>query len=216
MYKIDLHTHSLGSPDGGLTLKVYRRMLGSGDLDFIAVTDHNSIELAKKIHAELGEKIIIGEEVTAREGELIGLYLKSEIPAGMSAAETVKAIHDQGGLVYVPHPFETVRKGLPLEVLRRIAEQVDIVEIHNGRAIFKNKTKEAKDWADAHGKPMAASSDAHGWHGWGKTYSIITEAPTRSNLPELLRQVKHQVGSPGLRGVLYPKINRLRKKFRHV
>lgn len=215
MFKIDLHTHSAASPDGGLRAVDYQRMLGRGGLDFVAVTDHDSISFAQQLQAELGEKIIVGEEVTAREGEIIGLFLKEVIPAGLSIAETAAKIYEQSGLVYIPHPFETVRKGITAEVLDGIVDQVDIVEVYNGRAIFQNKGQQAKAWAEAHQKSTAASSDAHGCIGWGRTYSMIDKKPTRENLAKLLSQAAYQTGTVGLRGALYPKSNRLQKKLGH-
>ena len=216
MFKLDLHTHSIQSPDGSLRRADYQSILDRGILDIIAITDHNSIEFAKRLHAELGEKIIVGEEITAREGEIIGLYLTEVIPAGLSVAETADRIHEQGGLVYIPHPFETVRKGLPLTALEGISDAVDIVEIHNGRAKFQNKTTLAADWAKRYQFASAASSDAHGKSGWGKTYSQISEVPTKEHLAELLFTATYSVGSPGVRGVLYPKVNRLKKKLRII
>ncbi len=216
MYKIDLHTHSVASPDGGLSVQDYQRMLASGLLDFIAVTDHDRIDFAQQLHKQLVEQIIVGEEISTKEGELIGLYLTKQVMPGMSAIDTAKTIHAQGGLVYVPHPFETVRKGLPLAVLEQIASEVDIVETRNGRAVFQNRSTTAEAWATQHNAPKAASSDAHGKHGWGKTHSTVSKAPTKDTLPRLLRQAVFQVGSPGVRGVLYPKVNRLRKKISHA
>ena len=212
--KIDLHTHSVASPDGSLSEVHYHKMLESGRLDFIAVTDHNTISFAQKLHAKLGDKIIVGEEVTTLDGEIIGLYLKKVVKPGMNAAETVAAIKEQGGLVYVPHPFETVRQGIRAEVLDAIAAHVDIIEVKNGRAVFQDKSKQAEAWSAARGVPGAASSDAHGWHGWGRTYSIIKSAPTRAALVELLSAAERQTGRPSVRSVLYPKLNRIRRRRR--
>jgi predicted metal-dependent phosphoesterase TrpH len=210
-YKIDLHTHSVASPDGGLALRHYQRMLESGRLDGIAITDHNTIDMAKQIHATLGDRIIIGEEVTTLEGEIIGLYLKRTIPPLLSVAETIQRIHEQGGLVYVPHPFETVRKGLSRSVLATIAKEIDIIECHNGRAIFQDRSKTAKAWQQAHAVVGAASSDAHGHAGWGKTYSTVAAMPTRDTLVGLLGDATYTVGFPGFQGMAYPKYYRLRK-----
>jgi predicted metal-dependent phosphoesterase TrpH len=211
--KVDLHTHSVASPDGSLTEENYAKMLESGLLDHIAVTDHGTIEFAEKLRDKLGENIIVGQEILATEGDIIGLYLKKSVRAGLSVAETVAEIKGQGGLVYIPHPFESVRKGLPLETLNLIAGQVDIVETDNGRAVFQNKSAEAKDWALQHKLPGAASSDAHGWQGWGRTYSEVPLAPTAATLPKLLMAATYAVSSPGLHGVLYPKLNRLLKRL---
>jgi predicted metal-dependent phosphoesterase TrpH len=212
--KIDLHTHSIASHDGSLKTEDYRRMLDAGQLDCIAVTDHNVISFAKQLNEELGHQIIIGEEISTLDGEIIGLYLQEAIRPGLSAAATVQAIKKQGGLVYIPHPFETVRKGIKKATLDSISKDVDIIETQNGRAIFQNKSEQAIAWATEHKIPGIASSDSHGWHGWGRTYSIVSAIPTRATLVDLLSQAQTRFGSPGIRGVLYPKFNRFfrRKK----
>ena len=156
-YKVDLHTHSYGSPDGALRAAEYRRKLESGALDFIAITDHDRIDSALQIRGELdklGDRIIIGEEISTADGELIGLYLTDLVPAGLSAVETTQAIRGQGGLVYVPHPFETVRSGMPEAVLGSIAEDVDIVETYNGRAAFQDCGAAATAWLFSHFTPQ--------------------------------------------------------------
>ncbi|SRR6266540_3030362 len=213
-YAIDLHTHSIASPDGSLTASDYRAILQRGRLQYIAVTDHNTVDFALALRAELGDCIIVGEEISTGDGEIIGLYLTKTIPPKRTAAEAVKAIQKQGGLVYVPHPFETVRKGITPQALQQIAVDVDIIEVHNGRALFQNFSKETLGWAKAHSVPGAASSDAHGFAGWGRTCSIIEEIPTRDTLSGLLGFATLNRGFVGARGVLYPKFNRIRKRFR--
>ncbi len=215
---MDLHTHSVDSPDGSLSVNDYRQMLKNKALDSIAVTDHNKIEMAVRLRKELGEGIIVGEEIMTQEGEIIGLYLNSVIPSMLTAKETVQLIHRQGGLVYIPHPFETVRKGITLETLEIIKDQVDIIEIHNGRAVLQNCSKQASEWAANNTIPAAASSDSHGPSGWGKTYSIVRTLPTRQNLTALLqdKDTTHRYAWPGMLGMAYPKLNRLRKRIRHV
>lgn len=216
MFKVDLHTHSIASPDGALRARDYHNILASGALDFVAITDHNRIDFAQLQQKQLGEKIIVGEEITVREGEIIGLFLGKVVPAGLSAVEAVAAIRAQGGLVYIPHPFETVRKGLSLAALDSIAAEVDVMEIHNGRAMFQNRAASAEKWAQAYTVARVASSDAHGKRGWGSTYSIIEAVPTRENLAELLSRASYSRKYVGILGILYPKINRLRKRLWHA
>lgn len=187
-------------------------MLQQGRLDFIAVTDHNTISMAKRIQAELGSRIIVGEEITTKEGEIIGLYLTKMISPRLTALETVEAIHAQDGLVYIPHPFETVRQGVSLDTLHAIAKHVDIIEVHNGRAVFQDFSSLSTAWALEHGLPGAASSDAHGFSGWGRTYTVIERTPTRKNLIGQLQKAAYRHGFPGLHGMLYPKINRWQKR----
>ena len=211
--KIDLHTHSVASPDGALTIDDYRRMLNSGRLDCIAITDHNTVEYAQRVRAELGERIIVGEEIKTTAGEIIGLYLKETIPKGMLPSQAIAAIREQGGLVCVPHPFETVRSGIAREALDEIADSVDMIEVHNGRAIFQNYSKQAYAWAAVHDVCGIASSDSHGASGWGRTYTVINDVPTRRTLLELLQDCQYATAFPGVRAVLYPKLNRLQKKI---
>jgi predicted metal-dependent phosphoesterase TrpH len=215
-FKVDLHTHSYGSPDGGLRLRDYHYFFSNGLLDYAAITDHDQISVALKIQKELGplaERIIVGEEVATTEGELIGLFLTERIEPGLSPLETAQAIHDQGGIVYVPHPFETVRSGLPETALDAIAKQVDIVETRNGRAIFQNRGERAEQWALARKLPGAASSDAHGRFGWGYTYSVIVVAPTSMNIVDELGRAAYSRRTVGW-GIIYPKLNRLKKRLK--
>ncbi len=214
MYKIDLHTHSSASPDGGIPDESYRMLIESKILDYIAVTDHNRIDTALRLQQQIGKQIIVGEEIMCAEGELIGLFLKKPIKAGMSVQAAAAAIKAQGGLVYVPHPFETVRSGISSSVLESIKEMVDIIEINNGRALFQNKGPTAVVWSRLNHIPGASSSDAHGKHGIGTSYSIIADRPTAANLGHQLSQAKHHAERPPFYSLLYPKYNRLRKMLR--
>lgn len=212
MHKIDLHTHSTGSRDGGLREKHYRTMLEEGRLDFVAVTDHNTVDNALKLNKIFGHHVIVGEEIMTLQGEIIGLFLTKTIPAGLSVEQAIIAIREQDGLVYVPHPFEKIRKGLSMPVLDSIKADIDIIEVHNGRALSKKYGRLAGEWAYRNNKATAVSSDAHGKGGWGRTYSRIASQPTKESLVELLLQAEHKTGFPGLRGILYPKVNRIRRR----
>ena len=214
MIKIDLHTHSVGSPDGGITIKEYSRLLDDKVLDMIAVTDHDSIEQALIIQSKLGPRIIIGEEITSLEGEIIGLFLNQKVEPGLSAIKTVQAIKSQGGLVYIPHPFETVRKGITQSAIDSISDEIDIVEVYNGRAVFQNKGPQALTWARLHNKIGAASSDAHGIKGIGTTYSSVETVPTKESFLEVLKTARLTTKRPPLLSLFYPKYNRFRDKIK--
>jgi len=214
-YKIDLHTHSYGSPDGGLRLKHYKYFLEHKLLDYIAITDHNSIEAAQKIQKELGDlgnQIIVGEEIMTSQGELIGLYLTTKIEPGLSAKETVIQIKQQGGIVYVPHPFETLRSGISEAFLSEIIADVDIIETANGRAYVQNRSRLARQSAEQSNKVMAASSDAHGRYGWGFTFSMIDHEPSKTTLVKTLKTAALSKKRVGI-GIIYPKLNRFTRLF---
>lgn len=213
MIKIDLHTHSEASPDGGIKLEQYIEALEDGLLDYVAVTDHDSIALAVHLNKQFPDKVIVGEEIMSTDGELIGLFLTSKIEPGQTALKTALAIKAQKGLVYIPHPFETVRHGLQANVLDEIAMHIDIIEVHNGRALLQNHGPKVATWAKLNRAMVAASSDAHGVKGLGTTYTIIQKAPTSKNLVELLSVGRPVTNRPPLRTLLYPKAHRLRKRF---
>jgi predicted metal-dependent phosphoesterase TrpH len=215
MYKIDLHSHSPLSPDGALSENNYRRILSSSGLDFVAITDHNQIAFAQDLQKKIGQQIIVGEEIDTGEGEIIGLFLASKIAPMLGAKKTVTEIKRQKALVYIPHPFEKVRKGIKPGMLAQIIDDVDIIETHNGRAYFNNQSKEADRWAQKYHKAAAASSDAHGPIGWGQTYSLIEHKPTIQNLVGELSAASYRHGYVGPVGVLYPKLNRLRHLFQN-
>jgi len=215
VYKVDLHTHSIGSPDGGLKRRHYKYFIDNHLLDFIAVTDHNRIDVAQQLQAELGKHIIVGEEITTTDGEIIGLYLKERIAPGLTPLATARAIKEQGGIVYIPHPFETVRSGVSEQTLQEIADYVDIIEGWNGRAVFQNRTRQALRWAEKLNLPVASSSDAHGRAGWGYSYSVIDSEPTHASLVALLSNAAYSKRKVGI-GIVYPKLNRLIRKLRRA
>jgi predicted metal-dependent phosphoesterase TrpH len=213
MFRVDLHTHSTASADGGITLKQYRRVLETGVLDCIAITDHNRIDFATQAKASLGERIIVGEEIMTSQGEIIGLFLDKSVKPGMSLEETIGAIKKQDGLVYIPHPFESIRKGLHPASLELIQEDVDVLEACNGRAFLQNRSQQALIWAKLNQVAPAASSDAHGLKGLGRTYSVLNDIPNRDNLVALLRTGTLHTRRPNVRGLLYPKYNKAKKKL---
>jgi predicted metal-dependent phosphoesterase TrpH len=214
MFKVDLHTHSTASHDGGITEEQYMQILEDGILDCIAITDHNTIELAKRMHVMLGNKIIVGEEIMTSEGEIIGLFLDERIKPGMSAKDTMYAIRKQKGIVYIPHPLETVRKGVSREVLDAHADLVNIIEVYNGRAVVQNRGPAATVWARLHQKATAASSDAHGVRGMGTAFTVVAKNPNRHNLIGLMQLGHLTMRRPPWHSLFYPKINKLRQALR--
>lgn len=213
MIRLDLHTHSTASPDGGISAEQYAELLAS-QLDCVAITDHNTIELAQELHRLHGSKVIVGQEIDTKQGEIIGLFLTRQVPAGLELKSAIDEIKSQKGLVYLPHPFETVRKGIKKADLESIADSIDIVETYNGRAVAQNKGPEATAWARLKNKPGVASSDAHGIKGAGHTFTTISKLPTRTNLVGQLATGKPYMNRPPLHSLLYPKLHRLRRRLK--
>ncbi len=121
------------------------------------ITDHNTIEGALKLKKKL-KQTIVGEEITTKEGEILGLFLTEKIDKKLPLNETIDKIHEQGGIVGVPHCFDKVRfRG----ALGKIPKKVDFVEVCNSRTIFQQFDKKARDFAILNNFPMSAGSDAH-------------------------------------------------------
>ncbi len=166
--RVDLHLHSSASFDCRVPpLEVARRCSRLG-LSPIFLTDHDRIDGARSL-VEAGKAAIVGEEILTSEGELIGLFLKELVPAGLSPDETVAAIKEQGGLVYLEHPYDTGRRQLREEAIERIAGQIDIVEVFNGRS-QPEVNRRAEELRSTLGVAAGAGSDAHTLREIGSVY----------------------------------------------
>jgi hypothetical protein len=168
---VDLHMHTDHSPDCATPVEVLLDTARAQGLDAIAVTDHNEIsgalDAAAKA-AEFGVKVIVGEEVkTASQGEVIGLFLQERIPRGLSLEETVARIRAQGGLVYVPHPFDRMHAVPDYEHLLAILDDVDAIEVYNPRVAIGAFNEEAARFAAKYRILAGAGSDAHVAQGLG-------------------------------------------------
>ncbi len=159
--RVDMHVHTHVSFDSlSRADDVLSRAITLG-LGRVAITDHNEIQAALELADRYPNRVIPGEEVKTREGvDIIGLYVHEWIPKGTPARETCQRIHDQGGLVYVPHPFAG-GKGGGGRILDQIADMVHIVEAFNARLHRPSLNQKAADWARARGLPVGAGSDAH-------------------------------------------------------
>jgi predicted metal-dependent phosphoesterase TrpH len=160
LLRVDLHCHSQASFDClSRPEEILAAALRRG-IDRLAITDHNAIDGARRLHALDPERIVIGEEVKTREGvDIIGLFLRELIPAGTPARETCERIHEQGGVVYMPHPFDRRRAGGG-KLLDELAELIDVVEVHNARTSAR-LNRQAEAWSRRRGTLMGAGSDAH-------------------------------------------------------
>lgn len=162
----DLHMHTDHSNDCATPVEVLLETAKDRGMGAIAVTDHNEISgaLAAREAAERdgGIKVIVGEEVkTAEQGEVIGLFLEEKIERGMTMAETVAEIRRQGGLVYVPHPFDRLHSVPDYEHLLDMVEEIDILEVFNPRVAFSAFNEEAERFAAKYRIVPGAGSDGH-------------------------------------------------------
>jgi hypothetical protein len=178
---IDLHCHTSASFDSLATVGAVVRAAASRGLTHLAVTDHDRIDaaLGAQVVAPPGLTIIVGEEVKTADGDLIAIFIRELVPPGLSAAETIAAIREQGGLVGIPHPFDRLRgfgrkSGARIE---SIAGLVDWVETYNARLIGGSANERAASFAQEYGLPGLAASDSHTVVEVGVSYNGVLGDP---------------------------------------
>jgi glycosyltransferase involved in cell wall biosynthesis len=166
---VDLHMHTDHSNDCATPVEVLLAEARARGLGAIAVTDHNEISGALDARGKAnGVKVIVGEEVkTAEQGEVIGLFIEEKIPRGMTLEETIAEIKRQGGLVYVPHPFDRMHSVPDYEHLLAVIDDVDAIEVFNPRIAISEFNEEAVRFAAKYRIPAGAGSDAHVPQGLG-------------------------------------------------
>lgn len=182
--KFELHVHTRFSKDSLLCfwpLYLKCRLL---NISVIAITEHNNINggmAFKEFCKKHGEHIFVitGEEIFTSEGEIIGLYLKKNIQGGMSAEESICEIKRQGGIVYIPHPYDEKRYKTVLKesVISEKKEDIDCIEVHNGRNILIEYDKKQRAIAERHNLTPIIGSDAHTWIEIGRNYLEVKQLP---------------------------------------
>jgi glycosyltransferase involved in cell wall biosynthesis len=166
---VDLHMHTDHSPDCATPVDTLLETAKKVGLDAIAITDHNEVSGALEARERAnGIKVIVAEEVkTADQGEVIGLFIEEKIPRGMTLQETIAEIRRQGGLVYVPHPFDRMHSVPDYENLLAVVDDVDAMEVFNPRVAFSAFNEEAARFAAKYRIVAGAGSDSHVAQGLG-------------------------------------------------
>jgi predicted metal-dependent phosphoesterase TrpH len=192
LIEVDLHMHTDHSGDCATPVDVLINTARDRNLGAIAITDHNEVSgalEARKLAEELGDiKVIVAEEVkTAEQGEVIGLFLEEKIPKGLTMAETIREIRAQGGLVYVPHPFDRFHSVPDYEHLLDIVEEVDLLEVFNPRVALTSFNEEAVRFATKYRIVPAAGSDSHVAQGLGSVRQRIHDFDGPAEFLEAMR-----------------------------
>jgi hypothetical protein len=206
----DLHMHTEHSHDCAVPVGTLLDYAEAQGLGAIAVTDHNVFAGAREAVelARTRELVVIpGEEVKTDGGELIGLFLEHEIPRGMSMGDTIAAIREQNGIVYVPHPFDRLHTIPAAQSLHRHLAEIDVFEVYNARLLFEGFNDEALRFARKYNLTMGAGSDAHVLQGVGtglvrmRAFETPEEFLISLRSAEILRRPKSLVYLQGLKWV---------------
>jgi len=187
--RVDLHIHTCYSRDSLTSLQEIIATAPQRGLGALAILDHNTVDGGLALREMAPFPVIVGAEVMTTAGEIAGLFLNEAIPKGLSPQETVARIHDQGGLVYIPHPFDSLRSSrLEEAALMDILEQVDVLEVLNARVVRPADNERARLFAAAHGLPGAAGSDAHAPVEIGSAYVEMAPFDGRDSFLQSLAQ----------------------------
>jgi glycosyltransferase involved in cell wall biosynthesis len=187
---VDLHMHTDHSYDCATPVEVLLAEARARGLGAIAITDHNEVSGAHEARRKAdGIKVIVAEEIkTAEQGEVIGLFIEEKIPRGLTLQETIDAIKRQGGLVYVPHPFDRLHSVPDYEHLLPVLDQIDAIEVFNPRVAISEFNDEAVRFAAKYRIPAGAGSDAHVPQGLGSVRIRMRDFDGPEEFLESLRE----------------------------
>jgi predicted metal-dependent phosphoesterase TrpH len=172
--KVDLHVHTVYSPDSLITLEQLVFWAKRRGLNAVAVTDHNRVEGALKMAKETDFLIIPGTEVNSSDGHIVALNVHEVIPRDISADETVERIHAAGGIAVACHPFALFKGSLG----KHASGKFDAIETINASASpFKRSVRKAEEVAKRFKLPRVAGTDAHYAPAIGYAYTLVDAEP---------------------------------------
>jgi predicted metal-dependent phosphoesterase TrpH len=194
----DFHVHTRTSRDSLMTEDRLIRLALDRGLTHVAVTNHNNVEGAIAVRDRVKEQgledrlhVVLGEEVSTSDGEVVGLFLTTTIAPGSSAEETADEIHAQGGLVSIPHPYDPFRRSHIREApLLRLADagKIDAIEVFNSRVTLSRHNLQAAELAERYGIPGIACSDAHSGLEVAMSFNALPAFDSAEELRAALRE----------------------------
>lgn len=175
--RVDCHSHTMWSGDCTTTPDELLVGVEESGIDVLCITDHNVIAGAERMVDELPCRVVIGEELRVGQGEIIGLFLTERLPTGIGLIEAAKRIRDQGGVVYIPHPFDPLRNCLrPNEIDMLVAEGlVDAIEGRNSKTSLESLNRRAVEYGQQHDLKIGAGSDAHVPQALGAGFMVMPD-----------------------------------------
>ncbi|HET9908907.1 MAG TPA: PHP domain-containing protein [Anaerolineales bacterium] len=188
MLKVEFHCHTSASGDSLTRPRALVDTCRRKGIDRVIVTDHNSIEGARAAYQIDPELVIVGEEIATTRGEILAAFVTEEIPKGLSPAETIRRLKNQGAFISVSHPFDEWRSGgWREEDLLEILPEVDAIEVYNSRCMLPRFNREARTFAEKHNIPGTVGSDAHAAFELGRSLIILEPFAGPDELRKVIR-----------------------------
>ena len=186
-YKTEFHVHTRISKDSILCFWILLLMLKIKKINTIAITDHNEIKGAlkcKQIFKKYNIEVIVGEEIYTTKGEIIGLNLTKKIEKNLSPEQTIEEIENQGGIIYIPHPYDEKRFKTVFEekYIEKFRDRIHFIEVQNILTKFGEKQN---DIANKYNITKICGSDAHTFFEIGRNYVITDKQINSDNIMEL-------------------------------
>src|SRR4051812_23333543 len=187
--RVDCHSHTMWSGDSTTTDDELVEAVTATGIDVLCVTDHHAIDGAARLRDLLPCRVIVGEEIRSTQGEIIGLFLEERVPFGLTPSETAARIRGQGGIVYIPHPFDPMRRNLVEPALEALvaAGLVDAIEVRNAKTSLESLNRRASEFARAHHLAAGAGSDAHVPDAIGAAYVEMADFDSPASFLAALR-----------------------------
>jgi predicted metal-dependent phosphoesterase TrpH len=195
LIRVDLHVHSSASFDSKSDPELVAERSWRLGLEPVFLTDHDTTVAAVRLQVLSRRRIVVGEEITTTDGELIGLFLQRRIRAGLTARQTALEIKEQAGLVYLEHPYDQFRRHLSEEAIEDLADLIDIVEVFNARSDDKTNRR-AEELCEILGAAPGAGSDAHTLRELGSVYVEMENFDSAEDFLANLRRARIVKGRP--------------------
>jgi len=216
MLRCEFHCHSKYSKDSlASPLKIIETCIKKG-IHRIAITDHDTIEGALEAHKIDPRRVIIGQEITTTGGELLGYFIKEQVPPGLSPIETIQRLKNQNAFISVAHPFDTLRKGhWKLPVLLEIMPHINAVEIFNARCMVPDANQLADEFAQKYNLLGTVGSDAHILYEIGRATMDLQPFEDKNSLCEALINGVSYTTPSGFWVHLFSRYAKLLKKLKN-
>ena len=191
---LEFHCHTIFSRDSLTTPEKLIKVCQRKGIDRVIITDHNTIAGARAAHSLDPDRVIVGEEIMTTGGEILAACVREEIPPGLTPAETIRRLRDQGAFISVSHPFDRWRNGSWLERdLLEIITQVDAIEVYNSRCMLPGFNRQARRFAEKHALTGTVGSDAHAAFELGQSLMVLEPFQGPDELRNVVRRAVHKV-----------------------